>query len=259
VAPRGRVGRAHPAHGRPTPINQLKSAGGCRCSPHAWARCQSPSRCGAVRPSERFPKLWTVMDVGARPAAGPRVDTTAVKHAADTLAAFLRALHLAAPADAPVDTGPRRTLKTARTASTGSSTPSTLTRSAPTAADVRAVWDDAVAAPAWEVRRCGCMATCIPRTSSSRTGRWRHCRLRELWRRRPRVGPGGRLGCCCRRARPHASSPRMRGRRGDGPARPRAGRAEEPLPDADGPERGPRPARRQAAWGPAGRRRSTGS
>ena len=34
--------------------------------------------------------------------------------------------------------------------------------------------------------------------------------------------------------------------------RARAGRTEEPLPDADGPERGPRRARRQASVGSAG-------
>jgi aminoglycoside phosphotransferase (APT) family kinase protein len=54
--------------------------------------------------------------------------------------AFLRALHVAAPADAPVDTG-------------RGTHPKDCTDGFDQffdAADVRAVWDDAVAAPAWE-------------------------------------------------------------------------------------------------------------
>ncbi len=106
-----------------------------------------PVRSGA--PSERFPKLWTVMTwVPGLPLDHGVI--TRGEHAADTLAAFLRALHVPAPAGAPVDTGrgahPKdRTdgfdqfLDSLDADAIGSD-----------AADVRAVWDDAVAAPAWE-------------------------------------------------------------------------------------------------------------
>jgi aminoglycoside phosphotransferase (APT) family kinase protein len=105
-----------------------------------------PVRSGA--PSERFRKLWTVMTwVPGLP--GDHGSITRGEHAADTLAAFLRALHVAAPADAPVDTGrgahPKdctdgfdRFFDSVDADTIGSA-----------AADVRAVWDDAVAAPAW--------------------------------------------------------------------------------------------------------------
>ena len=106
-----------------------------------------PVRNGA--PSQRFPKLWTVMTwVPGLPL--DRGSITRGEHAADVLAAFLRALHVPAPADAPVDVGrgahPRDCtegfdyfLDALEPAAIGSGL-----------ADVRAVWDDAVAAPAWE-------------------------------------------------------------------------------------------------------------
>jgi aminoglycoside phosphotransferase (APT) family kinase protein len=51
-------------------------------------------------PSERFPKMWTVMRwVDGTPL--DRGSITRGDHAADTLAAFLKALHVQAPADAP--------------------------------------------------------------------------------------------------------------------------------------------------------------
>lgn len=107
-----------------------------------------PVRGGA--PCERFPKMWTVMTwVPGLPL--DRGSITRGGHAADTLAAFLRALHVPAPADAPVDTG------------RGALTPRDCTEGfdrflgaldadaiGADAADVRAVWDDAVAAPGWE-------------------------------------------------------------------------------------------------------------
>jgi aminoglycoside phosphotransferase (APT) family kinase protein len=79
-----------------------------------------------------------------------RGSITRGEHAAGTLAAFLRALHVAAPADAPVDADrgahPRdctdgfdRFFEAVDADAIGSD-----------AAGVRAVWDDAVAAPAWE-------------------------------------------------------------------------------------------------------------
>jgi aminoglycoside phosphotransferase (APT) family kinase protein len=107
----------------------------------------TPIRNGA--PSQRFPKMWTVMTW----VPGVPLDRgliTRGEHAADVLAAFLRALHVPVPADAPADTG--------RGAHPGDCTDgfdyflTSLDVDAFGAdpADVRAVWDDAVAAPAWE-------------------------------------------------------------------------------------------------------------
>ena len=130
-----------------------------------------PVRLGA--PSERLPKIWTVMTwVPGLPLDYGSI--TRGEHAADTLAAFLRALHVAAPPDAPVDDGPRR-------APQGQHgrlrpvlrTPSTLTRPAPRRRRPGRLGRRRRRPPHGRVRRCGCTAICIPRTSSSRTGRWR--------------------------------------------------------------------------------------
>ncbi|UZN03807.1 phosphotransferase [Cellulomonas sp. S1-8] len=108
-----------------------------------------PVRSGA--PSARFPKLWTVMTwVPGQPLN--RGSITRGEHAADALAAFLRALHVEAPADAPVSTDRGAHPKDC----TGGfdhflgSVDAEAIGCDP--ADVRAVWDDAVAAPAWEDR-----------------------------------------------------------------------------------------------------------
>lgn len=104
----------------------------------------TPVRYG--EPSERFPKHWTVMTW----VPGEPLDRGTISrgdHAADVLADFLRALHVAAPADAPIaiDRGAHP-----RTSTDGfeqffqAVVPDNL------AADVRTVWDDAVTAPAWE-------------------------------------------------------------------------------------------------------------
>ncbi|MEV7175370.1 phosphotransferase [Kitasatospora sp. NPDC093679] len=105
----------------------------------------TPVRDGA--PSERFPKIWTVMTwVEGTPLDHGSI--TRGDHAADGLAAFLTALHVEAPADAP-------------TASDFGAPPEDCTDGfehflravdlGPVSEDdVRAVWDDAVAAPAWE-------------------------------------------------------------------------------------------------------------
>ncbi|MFJ9553639.1 phosphotransferase [Nocardiopsis sp. NPDC101807] len=106
-----------------------------------------PVRGGA--PCERFPKMWTVvtwvpglpLDQGAITRGG---------HAADALAAFLRALHVPAPAEAPVDTG--RGAHPAHCAEGFDRFSGSLEADAigSDTAAVRAVWDDAVAAPGWE-------------------------------------------------------------------------------------------------------------
>ncbi|RCG19725.1 aminoglycoside phosphotransferase [Streptomyces diacarni] len=103
----------------------------------------TPVRCG--EPSARFPKHWTVMTwVHGEPLDHGAISRGA--HAADTLAGFLRALHVQAPAQAPT-AGDRGVHP--RSCTDGFET--FVQAVAPDdAADVRAVWDDAVAARAWE-------------------------------------------------------------------------------------------------------------
>ncbi|MEI5526552.1 aminoglycoside phosphotransferase family protein [Streptomyces brasiliscabiei] len=104
----------------------------------------TPVRCG--EPSARFPKHWTVMTW----VPGEPLDHGSISrgdHAADTLAGFLRALHVEAPADAPVarDRGAHpKDCTEGFERFMGAVDPGTVP------AGVRAVWDDAVAAPAWE-------------------------------------------------------------------------------------------------------------
>ncbi|WP_345348143.1 aminoglycoside phosphotransferase family protein [Actinoallomurus liliacearum] len=104
----------------------------------------TPVRIG--EPCARFPRLWSVMTW----VSGEPLDSTSISrddHAADTLAGFLRALHVEAPAEAPTssDRGahPKKCTdgfeKSLQAVALGG-----------VAADVRAVWDDAVAAPEWE-------------------------------------------------------------------------------------------------------------
>ncbi len=103
----------------------------------------TPVRCG--EPSARFPKHWTVMTwVPGEPLDHGSISRGA--HAADTLAGFLRALHVEAPADAPAgaDFGAHPRDCGDGFANFFPAAPDGI------AADVRAVWDDAVAAPAWE-------------------------------------------------------------------------------------------------------------
>jgi aminoglycoside phosphotransferase (APT) family kinase protein len=106
-----------------------------------------PLRDGA--PTQRFSKLWTVMTwVPGVPL--DRAGITRGAQAADRLAAFLQALHVAVPDDAPVGSGraahPRDStrgfehfLTSLDAGAIGSD-----------AARVRAVWEDAVAAPVWQ-------------------------------------------------------------------------------------------------------------
>jgi aminoglycoside phosphotransferase (APT) family kinase protein len=105
----------------------------------------TPVRSGV--PSERFPKIWTVMTW----VDGTPLDDDAITrrdHAADTLAAFLKALHAEAPTDAP-------------DASDFGAHPKECTDGFENflqavdlggfaESDIRAVWDDAVAAPEWD-------------------------------------------------------------------------------------------------------------
>ena len=105
-----------------------------------------PVRSGA--PSKRFGKIWTVMTwVPGLPA--DRGPITRGEHAADTLAAFLRALHVAAPADAPADTGRGAHPQDCTDGFDQFFGSVDADAIGSDAAGVRAVWDDAVAAPAW--------------------------------------------------------------------------------------------------------------
>ncbi len=78
-----------------------------------------------------------------------RGSITRGEHAADVLAAFLQALHVPTPAEAPADTG-----RGAHPRDCGDGFEHFLIAldadAVESAADVRAVWDDAVAAPAWQ-------------------------------------------------------------------------------------------------------------
>ncbi|MGW8557569.1 aminoglycoside phosphotransferase family protein [Streptomyces tubercidicus] len=106
-----------------------------------------PVRDGA--PSERFPKIWTVMTwVEGTPLDHGSI--TRGDHAADTLAAFLKALHVEAPADGPTDSDVGGHPKDC---TDGFENFLRALAPGPMAEDVRAVrevWDDAVAAPEWE-------------------------------------------------------------------------------------------------------------
>jgi aminoglycoside phosphotransferase (APT) family kinase protein len=96
-------------------------------------------------PSARFPKPWTVMTW----VPGEPLDYCSIsrgEHAADTLAGFLRALHVQAPADAPASEDGRDHPKRCTDGFDHffQAVPDDL------ADEVRAVWDDAVATPEWE-------------------------------------------------------------------------------------------------------------
>ncbi|MGI5488715.1 phosphotransferase [Microtetraspora malaysiensis] len=105
----------------------------------------TPVRSGA--PSERFPKVWTVMTwVDGTPLDHGSI--TRGDHAADTLAAFLKALHAEAPADAPdaSDFGAHP-----RECTDGfENFLQAVDLGGFVEDDIRAVWDDAVVAPEWE-------------------------------------------------------------------------------------------------------------
>ncbi|MFD9286243.1 aminoglycoside phosphotransferase family protein [Streptomyces mirabilis] len=106
----------------------------------------TPMRIGA--PSTRFPRPWTIATwVPGEPADRAPISNDS---AGDTLAGFLKALHVKAPADAPVsqDRGVRL-----KTLSDGFEKRLEEVASGGDAADlrnVRDVWDEAVASPDWE-------------------------------------------------------------------------------------------------------------
>jgi aminoglycoside phosphotransferase (APT) family kinase protein len=129
----------------PTPELQLKERRWLPVlAPRLPLPVPTPVRFG--EPSERFPKHWTVMTW----VPGEPLDRGAISrgaHAADALAGFLQALHVEAPAEAPIATD-----RGAHPRNCTDGFENFFRAVAPDdiAADVRTVWDDAVAAHAWE-------------------------------------------------------------------------------------------------------------
>ncbi|MEV0778328.1 aminoglycoside phosphotransferase family protein [Streptomyces sp. NPDC050433] len=105
-----------------------------------------PQRLG--EPSERFPRPWLVTTwVPGEPA--DRVPVTRGAEAAGTLAAFLTALHRPAPDGAPTGRGRGGPLAGAAEHFAGGLASATEMGLIPDPDAVRAVWEDAVAAPEW--------------------------------------------------------------------------------------------------------------
>ena len=133
----------------PTPELQLKERRWLPVlAPHLPLPVPTPVRFG--EPSERFPKHWTVMTwVPGEPLDHGSISRGA--HAADTLADFLRALHVETPAEAPVSSDFGAHPRYCTDAFEHFFQAVALDGiAADIAADIRAVWDDAVAAPAWQ-------------------------------------------------------------------------------------------------------------
>ncbi|HET6737979.1 MAG TPA: aminoglycoside phosphotransferase family protein [Kribbella sp.] len=102
----------------------------------------TPLRLGA--PSDRFPNTWLIT-TWVHGAPADRMPISSVR-SADLLADFLRALHIEAPADAPE--GDRSSLP--RSAPWGFDNLDSYVDRADDAVGLRAVLDDALAAPAWD-------------------------------------------------------------------------------------------------------------
>ncbi|MBV2355968.1 aminoglycoside phosphotransferase family protein [Streptomyces sp. J2-1] len=130
----------------PTPEPQLKERRWLPVlAPRLPLPVPVPVRSG--EPSARFPKHWTVMTwVPGEPLDHGSISRGA--HAADTLAGFLRALHVEAPADAPVSRHAGARLGDGAHGFEESFRAVVVPDAV--ASGVRAVWDDAVAAGAWE-------------------------------------------------------------------------------------------------------------
>ncbi|EDY50519.1 aminoglycoside phosphotransferase family protein [Streptomyces clavuligerus] len=116
-------------------------------APRLPLRIPVPQRLG--QPSERFPRPWIVTTwVPGEPA--DRAPATRGAEAADTLAAFLSALHRPAPADTPAGRHRRGGPLADSTESFAFFLKEATERGLlPDPEAVREVWDDAVAAPAW--------------------------------------------------------------------------------------------------------------
>lgn len=104
-----------------------------------------PVRAG--EPCERFPYPWTVVEW----VPGEPLDHAPIVRPADgaaRLAAFLRALHRPAPADAPVN--PQRGVDLTAVARQFEARFRAIAPTGLATAEVRAAWEDALAAPAWD-------------------------------------------------------------------------------------------------------------
>jgi aminoglycoside phosphotransferase (APT) family kinase protein len=123
---------------------------------HAWVPVLAPrlplpvpvpQRLG--KPSGRYPRPWGITTwIPGEPA--DRVPVTRGAEAADALAAFLTALHRPAPAEAPDGWGRGGPLAGLGEFFAGKLAEATNQGLIPDPDAIRAVWDDAVAAPAWE-------------------------------------------------------------------------------------------------------------
>ncbi|GGY24458.1 aminoglycoside phosphotransferase family protein [Streptomyces djakartensis] len=105
-----------------------------------------PQRLG--EPSERFPRPWTVTTwVPGTPA--DRAPATRAAESADALAGFLTALHRPAPGDAPVGRGRGGPLADSADGFARHLASAVEAGLIPDPDAVRAVWEDALAAPDW--------------------------------------------------------------------------------------------------------------
>ncbi|WP_405825773.1 aminoglycoside phosphotransferase family protein [Streptomyces sp. NBC_01390] len=115
-------------------------------APHLPLRIPVPQRLG--EPSERFPRPWIVTTwVPGEPA--DRTPVTRAAEAADTLAVFLTALHRPAPTGAPAGRDRGGPLTDHAEGFAGQLASATELGLIPDPDAVRAVWEDAVAAPQW--------------------------------------------------------------------------------------------------------------
>ncbi|WP_438319824.1 aminoglycoside phosphotransferase family protein (plasmid) [Streptomyces sp. HUAS TT3] len=115
-------------------------------APHLPLPVPVPQRLG--EPSERFPRPWIVTTwVPGEPA--DRAPATRAADAADSLAAFLTALHRPSPAGAPAGRGRGGPLADHAEGFARALTSATEEGLVPDPEAVRIVWEDAVAAPAW--------------------------------------------------------------------------------------------------------------
>ncbi|MFJ1561763.1 aminoglycoside phosphotransferase family protein [Streptomyces mirabilis] len=106
----------------------------------------TPQRIG--EPSARFPRPWTIATwVPGEPADRAPISNDS---AADTLAGFLEALHVKAPAHAPVSQDRGVPLKTLSDGFERGLQEVASGGDAADLRDVRDVWDEAIAAPDWE-------------------------------------------------------------------------------------------------------------
>ncbi|WP_328907389.1 aminoglycoside phosphotransferase family protein [Streptomyces sp. NBC_00234] len=115
-------------------------------APHLPLQVPVPQRLG--EPSERFPRSWIVTTwVPGEPA--DRAPATRAAEAADSLAAFLTALHRPAPAGAPAGRDRGGPLSEGAEAFAQQLASATELGLIPDPDAVRAVWEDAAAAPEW--------------------------------------------------------------------------------------------------------------